>query len=109
MSNPGELPGDAAGKLAYLERAASHGVRLRPLFSVGAPLEPVQAYVAANPDLTAERGSRSFDIRYGELVRWDVLLDEGDRIVGHNASGYAPLMTALGIDFRGSPYVDDNG
>ena len=109
MSGSDALPGDPGEKLAYLERAAHHGKALRPLLAVGASLEPLEAYVAQQPDLAAERTGDGLRIRYGELVRWDVTLGEDDRIEGYGASGYGPLMEALGIDFSGRPYIAGNG
>ena len=108
MSSPA-LPDDPAAKLACLERAARHGEGLRPLLVVGAPVGPVAAYVADHPDLAAERDGNTLAIRYGDLVRWNVMLGEGDRIEGHGASGYGRLMEALGIDFSGRPYIAGNG
>ena len=109
MSGLGALPDDPGEKLAYLERAARHGEALRLLLAVGASVEPVRVYVAEHPDLAAERAGGGLAIRYGELVRWNVTLGEGDRIEGYGASGYGPLMEALGIDFSGRPYVAGNG
>jgi hypothetical protein len=109
MSGFGALPGDPGEKLAYLERAAHHGEALRSLLAVGGSVEPVYAYVAAHPVLSCERAGADLAIRYGELVRWDVTLGEGDRIEGYGASGYGPLMEALGIDFSGRPYTAGNG
>ena len=109
MSKLGVLPGEPGEKLAYLERAARHGEALRPLLAVGATVEPVRVYVAEHPDLAVERAGDGLAIRYGELVRWDVTLGEGDRIEGYGATGYRPLMEALGIDFSGRPYVAGNG
>jgi hypothetical protein len=103
------LPIDPSEKLAYLERAARHGEALRSLLDVGATVEPVEAYVAEQPDLAAERAGGGLAIRYGEQVRWDVTLGEGDRIEGYSASGYRPLMEALGIDFSGRPYFAGDG
>jgi len=109
MSDTEGLPDDPGEKLAFLERAARHGEALRPLFAIGAAPEPIHAYLAANPDLAVERSASGLAIRYGTLVRWDVTLDQGDRIEGYGASGYGPLMEALGIDFSGRPYIAGNG
>jgi hypothetical protein len=103
------LPTDPADKLTYLERAARHGDALRAVLAVGAPIEPVLAYVGANPDLAAERAGTRLAVRYGDLVRWDVTLDEDDRVAGYASSGYQPLMAALGVDFKGRLYVEGNG
>lgn len=102
------LPGDPAERLAYLERATAHGEALRPLLATGAPAGPIAAYLADHPDLVGEREGSSLAIRYGEWVRWDVTLGEGDRIEGCSTSGYGPLMAVLGIDFSGRPYSADD-
>jgi len=104
-----DLPKQPAEKLAYLERAAGYGAALRDLLAVGAPAEPVRGYVAAKPDLVAESTGIGLVIRFGDLVRWDVSLDDDDRIAGYGATGYQQLMEALGIDFSGRPYVAGNG
>ena len=109
MSEADELPEAHEDKLAYLERAAQHGEALRTLLELGAHAEPIHAYVAANPDLVAEPAAAGFTVRYGSLVRWDVSLDEDDRVEGYGASGYQPLMSALGLDFSGRPYFAGNG
>lgn len=108
MTDCGALPGEPAAKLAYLQRGYALGQSLRPLLAAGAALQPVLDYIAAHPELTAERTGRRLAIRYGALVRWDATLEDG-RIAGHGASGFGPLMEALGIDFGGNPYQAGNG
>ncbi len=104
-----DLPTDPNAKLAMLKRAYEIGTRIAQLAAVGAPVGPLRAYVAETPELTVEEGSGALILRHAGGVRWQIGIGLDDNVTGLGASGYGPLMTALGTDFSGAPYTPGNG
>jgi hypothetical protein len=99
------LPASPDERLEYLRRAAKHGEDIGELAKVGAPAAGVRSYAEQAPDLSmTETDSNRIIIRYGDLVRWIITVDDDDVIQGYGFSGFKDLMEELEIDFSGGKY-----
>jgi len=103
------LPTDPEEKRALLKRGFEIGQRIGELAQVGGLAGPLREYLVAQPELTVELTAGSLIAVYPGDVRWQVSIGADGRIEGMGASGFGPLMAALGIDFSGAPYTAGNG
>lgn len=96
-------------KLALVKAAVAWGDRLRPALVVGASAGRLREIAGSGGDLTVTDSPTGLIIRFGAYVYWDVTVDGEGIVRGYSGSGYGDLMSALGMDLEGRPYLPGNG
>ncbi|MEL6324933.1 MAG: hypothetical protein AAFQ84_11965 [Pseudomonadota bacterium] len=102
------IPESSEDRLALLQTAYNHGEAIRNLTSRGTSYGVIEQYLAEHVDLAEEKSGNQSRLTFLPTVYWDITLDCEGNIAGFGQSGLQTLMSRLGIDMSGRPYLSED-